>query len=303
VAVSNEAVGSEVDSAAIARKMWLLFETYHDVMYFTPESRAAADAVGCKGGWMGYFGMRAAPLGAASPELVTSTFFTFHRSLVHRAIPDAWQIAEPARFLDARLSGADGALRRMLGADVVASDDMAEAAALITRAAALAPTAGRPLGAANAAVAVPEEPHLALWWASTVLRESRGDGHIAALVAAQLDPCEALVLFAAEKGLNTLYVRKARGWSEEDWLAAQHRLVARGLVTEEGALTEDGVQLRSTVERQTDLGAATPWLAIGLDNTARVTTLLQPMALTLAERNDAMRINPMAVDAAKELAG
>jgi hypothetical protein len=33
--------------------------------------------------------------------------------------------------------------------------------------------------------------------AINVLREHRGDGHIAALLAAGMDPCEALVSFAA----------------------------------------------------------------------------------------------------------
>src|SRR2546421_12354026 len=121
--------------ASVARDMWVRFETYHDVTYFTPESRAATDALGCKGGWMGYFGMRAAPLGAAAPELVIATFYNFHPSRVARAIPDAWEIASPQRFLDTRLSGVDGALRRMLPADVLAGSVLAEAAGLIREAA------------------------------------------------------------------------------------------------------------------------------------------------------------------------
>src|SRR5829696_4032017 len=97
-----------------ARRMWRLLETYHGVTYFTPQSRAATDAIGCKGGWMGYFGNRAAPLGAAPPELVTAVFYNFHRDRVARALPDAWRIAEPRRFLQARLDGVDAALRDLL---------------------------------------------------------------------------------------------------------------------------------------------------------------------------------------------
>src|SRR5437588_9745184 len=99
------------EDGALARRMWVRYETFHDVTYFTPESRAATDALGCKGGWMGYFGMRAAPLGAATPELVTSVFYNFHPSLVRRALPDAWRIASPERFLATRLAGAGAALR------------------------------------------------------------------------------------------------------------------------------------------------------------------------------------------------
>ena len=81
-----------------ARQLWLRFEPYHDVTYFTPESRAATDALGCKGGWMGYFGMRAAPLGAASPELVTAVFYNFAPRMVRRALPDAWAVASPSEY-------------------------------------------------------------------------------------------------------------------------------------------------------------------------------------------------------------
>src|SRR5205823_712800 len=228
------------------------FEPFHDVTYFTPESRAATDALGCKGGWMGYFGNRAAPLGVAAPEMVVSAFYNFHPSRVHRALPEAWRIAAPERFLECRLAGVDGALRRLLGADVLAGLELAEAAELAVAAAALAPTAGRPLAAANAMLDSPAPAHLALWQASTVLRESRGDGHVAALVAAALDPCEALVLFAAEHGIPAEYLRSARAWPEVDWAAAQQRLADRGLVTAEGTLTDAGTQLRQWVEDRTD---------------------------------------------------
>jgi hypothetical protein len=292
---NNEVDSMAAENAAMARRMWTLFESYHSSTYFTPESRAVTDELGCKGGWMGYFGMRAAPLGAASPELVRATFYNFHDSLVHRAIPDAWTVAPPARYLAARLAGVDGALRRMLG-DMLFGDELAEAADLAKQAARKAQTGGRPLGAANAALPWPAEPHLALWQAATVLRESRGDGHVAALVVAGLDPCETLVVFAADTGLDPAYLRAARGWSERAWQDARQRLTERGLLAEDGTLTEAGRRLRATVERQTDEQAAVPWLAIGPDRTARFTELITPIVLAVAEANDAMRLNPMALN-------
>jgi hypothetical protein len=33
--------------------MWQLFEPLHAVSYFTPEARAASDALGLRGFWMG----------------------------------------------------------------------------------------------------------------------------------------------------------------------------------------------------------------------------------------------------------
>jgi len=55
-----------------ARRMWQLLETIHAVVYFAPEVLDAYTAVGLKGFWMGYFAGRSAPLGAASPEVVTA---------------------------------------------------------------------------------------------------------------------------------------------------------------------------------------------------------------------------------------
>jgi helix-turn-helix protein len=288
------------DQRAFARRMWIRFETYHDVTYFTPEARAATDALGCKGGWMGYFGTRAAPMGAASPEVVVSAFYNFHPSLVHRALPDAWRIATPEQFLTARLTGADGALRRMLSE--VDGGDMAGAAALAVEAAAAAPTAGRPLAVANALLDSPVEPHLALWQATTLLRESRGDGHVAALIAADLDPCETLVIFGADRGLDAAYLRAARAWPEADWRSAADRLVDRGLLTGSGTLTAAGRDCRRWVEERTDQAATAPWQAIGTGNAARLLDLLTPVARLLAKGNDAMRANPMGLDAAAELA-
>ncbi|MBY8850581.1 hypothetical protein K7G98_20095 [Saccharothrix sp. MB29] len=275
------------------RDLWLRFETYHDVTYFSPESRVATDALGCKGGWMGYFGMRAAPLGAVPPEVVTAAFFTFHPRMVARALPDAWDVATPARYLEARLEGVDGALRRMLE-----SLDLAEAADLAVAAATAAPLAGRVLAAANRALPVPGEPHLALWWACTVLRESRGDGHVAALVAAGLGPCEALVLFDADKGLGADYLRKARGWTADEWAAAESALRERGLVDD--GLTPAGRALRDDVERATDDAARDCWAEV---DAARFTELMTPVALRLGHLNEAMRTNPMAIDPVAQIAG
>ncbi|GAA1308660.1 SCO6745 family protein [Saccharothrix xinjiangensis] len=288
------------------RDLWLRFETYHDVTYFTPESRAAADALGCKGGWMGYFGLRAAPLGAASPEVVAAAFFSFAPRKVARALPDAWEAASPERFLVARLEGVDGALRRMLG-----GADLAEAAELAVEAAAATPVEGRVLGAANRALPVPDEPHLALWQACTTLRESRGDGHVAALVAADLTACEALALFGADHDLEPAYLREARGWLEEEWDAAVDSLRSRGLLAEgqvgtgqvKTGLTPAGRALREEVERRTDEAAASPWRALGEDRTARFAELTTPVARRLGRLNDAMRANPMAIDPVRQLAG
>lgn len=269
-------------SGVDARQLWLRFEPYHDVTYFTPESRAATDALGCKGGWMGYFGMRAAPLGAASPELVTAVFYNFAPRMVSRALPDAWAVASPASYLQVRLKGADLALRRMLGE--VDTPEIAEAASLARETALAVDVAGRPLAAANRALPWPSAPHLALWHACTILREARGDGHVAALVAHGIGPCQALALYAREHSLDPAYMRTARGWTIEEWEAS------------------DAPGDLLAVERATDAAAMAPWEALGASRTSRFIELMTPLALRIASANEAMRINPMALDPVRELA-
>lgn len=159
------------------------------------------------------------------------------------------------------------------------------------------------MAVANAAIAFPAEPHLALWQATTLLRESRGDGHVAALVAADLDPVETLVTFGAERDLDPAYLRKARGWPEQEWAAGAARLRERGLLTEDEKLTDAGAEVRQWVEDRTDQAAVRPWRELGAGSTVRLAELLTPFARQLAAHNDAMKTNPMALDAGSMLGG
>jgi hypothetical protein len=280
------------DQISRARRMWQALEPYHTVTYFAPESREVTSQLGCKGGWMSYFGLRAAPLGAVPAEVVTATFYNFHPDRVARAIPSAWQAAHPNAFLAARTQSVDQALRRLLG-PVVQSAELAEAAELGRQAALAAPIAGRPLAAANAALEWPTAPHLLLWHAQTLLRESRGDGHVAALVSAGLDPCEALVTFAADGRVEADSLRERRGWSPEEWATASERLVDRGLLDDAGGLTEDGARLRTWVEDRTDLGMAPAWAALGDERSDRLVELMSPLVASIVGNGGFLADNPM----------
>lgn len=166
----------------------------------------------------------------------------------------------------------DRAYRAIFG-DRVDSPELAETAALARRAAEAADTAGRPLAAANAELPWPEPPHLQLWHAATILREHRGDGHLAALLVAGLDPVEALVSFAGT-GAAPVERFASRGWSEEEWHTAAGRLTARGLLNPDGTATQAGQELRRQVEHHTDALAAAPWRTLGAQTTARLADLL-----------------------------
>jgi hypothetical protein len=261
--VKNVATGEVGMELNMVRQMWQLTEPVHALLYYAPELTEEAVALGLPTDerWPSYFAWRTAPLGPAGPKLVDATYYSFSPTMVRKYVPQIWSVADPAKVLDVRLAGVDRALRALLG-DAVDGPELAEAAALARRAAEAADMAGRPLAAANADLPWPAAPHLALWQALTVLREHRGDGHVAALLTAGLDPTEALVSFAAI-GAAPVEVFASRGWTDEEWAAARDRLATRGLVDAEGVATEQGRRVRDEVERRTDELAAGPWRALG----------------------------------------
>jgi hypothetical protein len=119
-----------------------------------------------------------------------------------------------------RFEGVDTALRRLLGEGVIASPEVSEAAELARAASDGCTSEGRPLYAAHADLNWPAEPHLVLWHAITLLREFRGDGHIAALVAAGISGLGALITHTATgKGFLEPAAKATRGWSDDQWNA------------------------------------------------------------------------------------
>ncbi|MEV5711671.1 hypothetical protein [Actinoallomurus sp. NPDC052274] len=274
---------------------WRLIECCHAFVYFVPEARDAYAEAGLTGFWRGYFASRAAALGTAPAEVVTAAFHNFAPRMVARAIPDVWRRSSPAAVLAARTAVADRALRRLAG-DLIDEPAVAEAAALAGRAVEASPVAGRVMFAAHAALPRPAEPHLALWHAATALREFRGDGHIAALLTAGIDGCEANVLSGA-LGLTPPEQRDHRGWTDEEWASAAGRLRARGLLDGDGdgAPTPHGRAEREAIEDVTDRLARPPLDALGPDGAARLADLLRPLARRIIEGGGLPFPNAMAM--------
>jgi hypothetical protein len=269
------------DAASTARSMWTLFEPIHAVTYFAPEARSAYEQAGLRGFWRGYFGGRAAPLGAASAAVVTASFFNFAPAFVARAIPGVWELITPDEALRVRMAGATGALSRLLAGREADADAAAD---LLWRAIGKLDFSGRVLAAADAALPVPgagSSGPARLWQAATVLREHRGDGHFAALAAADIDGCEAVVLRCC-LDLRREDLQPVRGWTDEAWDDALSRLAARGWVGADGALTSAGREAHAAVENATDWAAARPWARLGPETTAELVTVLTPLAQTCA---------------------
>jgi len=264
--------------ASTARHLFERLEPLHAFIYFSPEANLNYAALGVEG-HAGYFASRSAAMGAVGSEVVVATFFNFQPELVRSALPAAWDIATPQQMLNARMDGADKTLRKMLG-DLVDDPTLPEAAALARTAALGCTPEGRPLYAAHAALPWPDEPHLQLFHAVTLLREHRGDGHVAALTLEGLDNGEVLVTHAASGslGLPESILQLTRGFSDDQWAEVKDRLRSKGILDADGAMTAEGKELRQRIEDRTDEAALGPWRTLGDDGCARLLELAAPFS-------------------------
>ena len=259
--------------AIVARKTRRTLEPYHGFVYFAPEALASYETLGITDRKMGYFGSRAAPMGAVTADVVIATFFNFYPEMVRKRVPKVWDIASPQQLIEARLVAADNMLRRVIG-----EADTQEAADLARRAAEACTPEGRPLYAGHTSLPWPNEPHLVLWHAITLLREFRGDGHIAAMTVEGLDGCEALVTHAAAGDIPAATLKTSRQWPDDEWDAAVERLRSRGWIGADGAFTDLGRERRQWIEDRTDELALRPWEAIGEDECTKLRALVRPLS-------------------------
>jgi hypothetical protein len=245
------------------------------MIYFTPFTAEPYARIGIVSPRMGYFASRVAALGAASAELTISTFYNFNPELVRRSIPAVWDITTPTEMLGARYDAVDISLRKAFSPDLLGSNEFAQAVAINRQAAeaTLSHLEGRPLFAGHASLPWPDagEPHLVLWHAQTLLREFRGDAHIAALVLEGLSGIEALVSHAASGDVPAAALIATRAWSKEQWEQAVRALSDRGLVAggvsdEPLTFTDAGRAQRDRIEAATDHAALLPYATIGEAN-------------------------------------
>ena len=277
--VSADPSSAVLDPRQVARAHRAV-ELLHSHVYFAPETEQHLTAAGLRPGRMCYFAGRSAAMGPVGAGTVIATFYNFSPSLVARTIPAAWTLATPEQVLAARLDAARASLTRLLG-EAASSDEVAELGELLREATTVLTPEGRALYAGHADLPWPEEPLLVLWHGATLLREHRGDGHVAALLHSGLSGIEALVTHTAlGRGFTPEAAKATRGWSEEEWADAVQALADRGLVDDAG-LTEEGAELRARLEVHTDALSADPWLFLGPERTARVIEIAKDLSRTL----------------------
>ncbi len=287
---------------AEARSIWQLIETVHAITYFSPICIEARKTQGFKGFWMGYFGSRAAPMGPVGPGVVTAAFAGFDPAMVRKALPDAWSHCSPEDAIDGRAAAASDALRQIWSAGADRDHDLEEIAEGVldplSHAVELSDPGGRALFASNADLMPFDDPVADMWQLCTTMREHRGDGHVAVLVAEGLSGCEPHILAAAANDLDAEYLRSVRGWPEQEWKEATQTLGSAGLIATDGGLTDRGRQFRDRIETRTDGLASPPYVQLGEFGRTALVERLEPLARAIAGAGVIPYPNPIGLPSA-----
>ncbi|MFA9432782.1 hypothetical protein [Egicoccus sp. AB-alg2] len=268
------------EPAVVARRLWSRLEVVHTVAYFSPIVADAQARVGLDAGLMSYTAARIGPLGAVGPETAAAVFYGFSPTALAAVLPAAWEWATPTEVVAATRDAVGRTLAPFCDG---IEEDVSRAAELAREVADLHSLAGRPMGAARRAVPWPDEPHLVLWEAATRVRETRGDGHVACLVAADVGGIESHLLARGDSPRLRQILSPRRGWSDPEWDAAVRRLVERGWLDGEARPTPAGTEVHRHVEARTDVVAAAPWVAFGDAKTARLEASLEPLVGRLVD--------------------
>ncbi|MDH4147422.1 MAG: hypothetical protein OEY23_19870 [Acidimicrobiia bacterium] len=252
-----------------ARRLWEATETVHAVAHHAPEVRDQVSAVGVPEAWMGRLACRLAPLGPIEAPVASALLVGYHPRAVGEVVPEVWYRLAPETALAAQLHGVDQALWRLVDTEV-RSPEIAALAQLVRRAAESADCEGRPLAAAHQSLDWPTVAHLTLWHGCTVLREHRGGGHVAALVAEGVSGIHAHVLAVAAGLASPNVQRRERGYRSEEWRAAVLSAQERGWLSPTGGLTPVGRRIKARIENRTDDRSLQPYESLSTDETARL---------------------------------
>src|SRR5690348_17275513 len=265
----------------VARRLFELIEPIGVVNFSADEPNESMAEIGFPNYWDGYFAGRSAALGRVPAEVVHAAFYNFADGEVARHLPKVWSRTSPEAAHAARERGCVAALRRILG-DLGEAPSLARAAQLLAKASVSAPIGGRLMYAALRALPMPEEPLTRLWHAANMLREHRGDGHIAALVCERIGGTEAHVLSALDLGIYPAESFGRIHHLPEQYLAeVMDGLRDRGLLDASGRFTDAGRAAKSRIESLTDALAEAPYDGLEPLELKQLIALLEPISRRL----------------------
>lgn len=270
---------------SIARRMFELIEPIGVIPYWADEPTEAMSALGFTEFWDTYFAGRAAPLGIVPAEVVDALFYNFAPGEVARHIPNVWRTTTPRAAIAARQAGCAQTLRRVLG-DHVDSPTFARATDLLLHVAVDAPIEGRPMYAALRATPTPADVAARLFHASSLLREHRGDGHIAALMAESIGGVESHIVYALATGTPATQFGRVHHLPAAQLAEVIDGLRRRGLVGDDGWLTDHGHTVNQRVETLTDVLAAAPYARLATAECNELISALEPLAELLLAAQD-----------------
>lgn len=263
-----------------ARRMFELVEPIGVLPYGDGALGEVVEALGLRGIWDGYFAGRAAALGPVPAEVVHALFYNFFPGEVARHIPHVWEVTTPEAAFAAREDGCVGVLRGILD-DVATTPGFARAADLLAQAAMSAPTEGRAMYAALRGLPLPEEPIARLFRGATLLREHRGDGHVAALVSHGIGGTESHFLAAIAVGMQGADFGRVHHRPRAELVAIEDGLRVRGLVDGSGRFTADGRETKDRIEALTDELAQPPYDVLTGAELQELVAELEPIAVCL----------------------
>ncbi len=247
-------------------------------VYFAPEAIKGYEVLGLDY-FEGYFCSRSACLGRAPWTVVAAAFAAFAPSAVEPAVTTGWAKTDPESILAARERGATAQLERLVG-DVADPAEVARATELLFAATDGVDPSGRALYAGLSALDRPVTPFGALWRAADLVREHRGDGHIASWIP-YVDSTEITVMTELAWEIPPRTYVYTRGWNDHEVDAAYARLETRGLIAD-GALTLDGTILREQIEAATDESTRAVIERIG-DDFDELVALLAPWSTAIVD--------------------
>ena len=257
-------------------------------VYFSPECHDAYARLGfaASPGMLGavalpdgpaYFTSRGSLLGQVQPAVIAAAFGVFKPAVVKAGAQHGWSLTDAPTIFAARRAGAVAQLERVLGP---AGDEVGRTVGLLERAVTPLGVEGRPLFAGlESWWDDPSDGWTRLFHLGDMLRECRGDAHIAAWSSAALDGVEIGLLNDVYMGLPLKSYVRTRGWTDDELDAGEARLVERGWLAD-GALTAAGRDAREAIEAATDRGMAPAVHALG-DDLDALLGVLRPWGETI----------------------
>jgi hypothetical protein len=135
--------------------------------------------------------------------------------------------------------------------------------------------------AALRAIPIPEDVVTRLFHAASLLREHRGDGHIAALMSEGVGGLEAHALLALDMHMPAEKFGRIHHLPAAHLAAITGGLRERGLIGADGWLSAEGRSVKQRIEALTDELAAKPYEALEPAELAELTETLEPLAALL----------------------